>query len=377
MPLYPLFLAGVFALSGKSFLAAQLVQLLLSGVLPLIAFHLGSRAVGRETGLAAALLAAVHPYFIYYAGLLVTQTLFVVLLGLASSAYYLLRRKPTAGRAALLGLLLGLSFLTRTFTATFLPLLLLALVAELGFPHRFPGSGAAARRGALRRAVGLALIVSAVFAATGAPWVIRNYGLFHELVILPTKGGRNLWEYNNQKFSSEFETAENEWTRERYREIREAELPTLRRQDTVEFPRFTPEQPETERNRILNENVKAFILANPQVYARLCLVRASEMVRVTPVRKSGLLFKVVAWLSIGWQLPLALVGMVMLAGRWRSGPLYLYLLTLFYLSLHALVASGTPHRVQVDLFLLVFTAYPLAWLARRFFGGEPPGEGGR
>lgn len=376
MPLYPIFLAGIFALTGKSFLAAQLAQLLLSGVLPLIAFHLGSRAVGRETGLAAALLAAVHPYFIYYAGLLVTQTLFVVLLGLASSAYYLLRRKPTAGRAALLGLLLGLSFLTRTFTATFLPLLLLALVAELGFPHLFPGSGAAGSRGALRRAAGLALIVATVFAATGAPWVIRNHGLFNELVILPTKGGRNLWEYNNQKFSSEFEAAENQWTRERYREIREAELPTLRRLDTVEFPQFTPEQPETERNRILNENVKAFILANPRVYARLCLVRAGEMVRVTPVRKSGLLFKIVAWLSIGWQLPLALVGMVLLAPRWRSGPLYLYLLTLFYLVLHALVASGTPHRVQVDLYLLVFTAQPLAWLARRLFGGEPPGEGG-
>ena len=37
------------------------------------------------------------------------------------------------------------------------------------------------------------------------------------------------------------------------------------------------------------------------------------MVRVTPVRKSGLHWKAVAWLSIGWQLPLALVGMVMLA----------------------------------------------------------------
>lgn len=377
MPLYPLFLAGVFALTGKSFLAAQLVQLLLSGLLPLIAFHLGSRAVGRDTGLAAALLTAVHPYFIYYAGLLVTQTLFVVLLGLASSAYYMLRRRPSPGRAALLGLLLGLSFLTRTFTATFLPLLLLALVAEIGFPHRFPGSGGAAGRGnPLRRAVGLALLAAAVFAATGAPWVIRNYGLFHELVILPTKGGRNLWEYNNQKFSSEFETAENEWTRARYREIRESEMPTLRRRDTVEFPQFTPEQPETERNRILNGKVRNFILANPRVYARLCLVRASEMVRVTPVRKSSLLFKTVAWLSIGWQLPLALAGMVMLARRWRSGPLYLYLLTLFYLSLHALVASGTPHRVQVDLYLLVFTAHPLACLARRLFRRGQAVEGG-
>jgi hypothetical protein len=371
MPLYPLFLAGIFAVFGSGFFPARLAQMLLSALLPLIAWYLGKRAVGRETALAAALLAAVHPYFIYYAGLLVTQTLFVVLLGLASTAYYALRTRPTTGRAALLGLLLGLSFLTRTFTATFLPLLLLAMIAELGFPGWFGTAGAgdrgAAPRHPLRRASALGLVTSVVFVAVAAPWVIRNHGLFHELVILPTKGGRNLWEYNNQKFSTEFEMAENAWTRERYMEIRRSEAASLKRKDTVEFPLFPPDLPETERNRILNRNVKAFILANPRVYFRLCLVRAGEMVRVTPVRKSSPLLTAVAWLTIGWQLPLALVGMVMLARRWRRGPLYLYLLTLFYLALHTLVAAGTPHRVQVDLYLLVFCAHPLAWLARRLF----------
>lgn len=373
MPLYPLFLAAVFAVFGGGFFPAQLVQMLLSALLPLIAFHLARRAAGKETALIAALLAAVHPYFIYYAGLLVTQTLFVVLLGLASCAYYALRERPSAWRAALLGLLLGLSFLTRTFTATFLPLLLLAMVAELG---GFGTGEAGCRvRSPLVRAAVLALVTTVAFTAVAAPWVIRNFILFDELVILPTKGGRNLWEYNNQKFSTEFETAENEWTRERYQEIRRSEMPTLKRKDTVEFPVFDPRMPETERNRILNRNVKTFILANPRVYFRLCLVRASEMVRVSPVRKTNPLFKTVAWLTIGWQLPLALVGMLMLARRWRRGPLYLYLLTLFYLALHALVAAGTPHRVQVDLYLLIFCAHPLAWLAGRLFPRAPVAGG--
>lgn len=368
MPLYPLFLAGIFAVFGSGFFPAQLVQMLLSALLPLIAFHLARRAAGKETALFAALLAAIHPYFIYYAGLLVTQTLFVVLLGLASSAYYALRDRPTVRRAALLGLLLGLSFLTRTFTATFLPLLLLAMLAELGLPRLFHTPGTDNRGGRpLARAAALALVTTVVFTAVATPWVIRNFNLFDELVILPTKGGRNLWEYNNQKFSTEFETAENAWTRERYRKIRRKEMPTLERRETVEFPVFAPNLLETERNRILNRNVKTFILANPRVYFRLCLVRASEMVRVTPVRKTSPVFKTVAWLTIGWQLPLALVGMVMLARRWRRGPLYLYLLTLFYLALHALVAAGTPHRVQVDLYLLIFCAHPLAWIAGRLF----------
>ncbi len=361
MPLYPIFLAGVFAVFGSGFFAARLVQLLLSALLPLIAFYLGRQAVDRQTALAAALLAAIHPYFIYYAGLLVTQTLFVVLLGLASCAYYSLRQRPTIPRALLLGVLLGLSFLTRTFTATFLPLLLLAVIVELGFPRWFETGRSPGR------ALLLLLVTTVAFTAVATPWVVRNYGLFDELVILPTKGGRNLWEYNNQKFSTEFEVAENAWTQQRYRSIRDSEMPTLQRKETVEFPVFDPQLPETERNRILNGNVKTFILANPRVYARLCLVRASEMVRVTPVRKSNLLFKAAAWLTIGWQLPLALVGMVMLARRWRRGPLYLFLLTLFYLSLHALVAAGTPHRVQVDLYLLVFSAHPLAWLAGWLF----------
>lgn len=361
MPLYPIFLAGVFAIFGAGYLPARLVQMLLSALLPLVAHDIARRAVDRETAVAAALLTAVHPYFIYYAGLLVTQVLFVLLLGLATTAYYRLRERPTAGKALLLGGWLGLSFLVRTFAITFLPLLLLVLMFELG-------GGGRDRRGlvpgaaALRRAAFCAVMVVLAFAVILSPWVIRNQLVFGEPLVLPTKGGRNLWEYNNQKFSTEFELAENPWTQERYRKIREQEMGQLKRRDTVEFPVFRPEQPEPERDRILNRNVRAFILANPRVYFRLCLIRASEMVRVTPVRKTSPLLKVVAWLTIGWQLPMALLGMVMLAPRWRRGPLYLYVLSLFYLLLHALVASGTPHRVQVDLFLLIFCAYPLSRL---------------
>ncbi len=92
------------------------------------------------------------------------------------------------------------------------------------------------------------------------------------------------------------------------------------------------------------------------------------------MKKPLLIPSVLLYVLVIYGMPLALVGMVMLARRWRHGPLYLFLLTLFYLSLHALVAAGTPHRVQVDLYLLVFCAHPLAWLARRMFSG-PAGAG--
>ena len=63
---------------------------------------------------------------------------------------------------------------------------------------------------------------------------------------------------------------------------------------------------------------------------------------------------------------------VLLVSRIGLGTLNHTLLTLFYLALHALVAAGTPHRVQVDLYLLVFSAHPLAWLAGRLFGRSTP-----
>src|SRR5215216_1998232 len=65
--IYPLYLAGIYAVTGYHPLLARVVQGVVSGVLIcLLVYLLGRRVADEVTGLVSASLAAVYGYFVYY-----------------------------------------------------------------------------------------------------------------------------------------------------------------------------------------------------------------------------------------------------------------------------------------------------------------------
>jgi hypothetical protein len=159
-PLYPYWVAGLLALSGKSLAFVLFIQLLVSALQPLALFWLARRLFDERVGLVVAALTALYGPFIFHAGLLLRDWLLPILDTLALLA--LLRARDSGrGRAwVMAGMALGVSYVTKSAILLFLPLVLL----WLGLEHRK----------AWRRGVVAGACVGVGFLLCLSPVVVRN-----------------------------------------------------------------------------------------------------------------------------------------------------------------------------------------------------------
>ena len=112
-PLYPLFLMGSYAIMGAEPARAVLLQLLLEVITTALVIRLGSDLGGRRIGMLAGLLYALNGSTQRYTGYLLSEVLLLPLLAaalLTTTRYF---RRRSVPRAALAGLLWGLSLLTK------------------------------------------------------------------------------------------------------------------------------------------------------------------------------------------------------------------------------------------------------------------------
>ncbi len=163
-PLYPLYLAGILAVFPGNLVAVRVADVLLGCLTVLLVYRLGREIWGREVGLIAAAIAAVHPYLVTLGGLLYPESLFAALL--AGSVWILLRgSSPLAAAAA--GLLAGAGALAKASGLALLPAAVLWLLV-FGV-----GSRGARLRSAAAFVAGALLLV--------APWTMRNAASFGEV----------------------------------------------------------------------------------------------------------------------------------------------------------------------------------------------------
>ena len=173
-PAYPLFLGGVFALSGDSWTAGRFASALLGvvdvGLLGVVALQLW----GRRAAIIAMVIGAVYAPFVLLSGTLLSEPLGLAFV-LALLALLLAYRDPERPRwvAPVCGVLLALAVLDRPALVVFA----LPLVAALGHPWK--------TRRALR-APAYALVVAALVVA---PWTARNIHVFHAFVPISTQAG--------------------------------------------------------------------------------------------------------------------------------------------------------------------------------------------
>jgi 4-amino-4-deoxy-L-arabinose transferase-like glycosyltransferase len=147
---------------------------------------LGMRAIGRRTGLIAAALTAVYAAFWMNDGVVMSETLSALCIAaLLLSVYWYLER-PGTGRAAVIGLLTGLTVLARSEMLLVIPLV---LVPTMLLPRFGAPPGRVERWRHLLVAVGVTL-------AALAPWTIYNLGRFDRTVLLSTNEGLTIYGAN-------------------------------------------------------------------------------------------------------------------------------------------------------------------------------------
>ncbi|MGP0031344.1 MAG: ArnT family glycosyltransferase [Acidimicrobiales bacterium] len=154
----------------------RLTMAVLGVVVVVLVGLLGRSVAGPRVGIVAAVLASVYPNMWMPNGIVMSETLSMLLMALILLGVYRLLREPTAWHAALVGLACGLEILDRAELALFVPLILIP-------------AALACRTVRWRRRVGLAGLGVAVCLVTVMPWVGRNLVSFHDTTLVSTGEG--------------------------------------------------------------------------------------------------------------------------------------------------------------------------------------------
>lgn len=354
-PFYPVFLGGLRAVFGRTpgvkfgpsekitygprVTVVRLFQSLFDALVVLILFYLGSSLFSPPVGGLAALIYCFYPYSIAFVTNLVTQNTYLFLQALMVFFFVRTLNKQSWGNYILLGLSAGLTLLTRISLITFIPFIVICLYLPLRRELRWN-----------RLVACLAIMVLVV-----VPWVIRNQKVFGQPLLLPTKGGRNLWEYNNQMFTPEKMEGKVSGVDLIYQNFARKNYDRLRRKELIPFPRFTDES-EIERDRILNTRVRGFILANPGIYVQLCGLRLYQLFRIVPRHLGGPLATAASLATWAWIFPASLIGLILSFGCWRRRSV-IYAIIFYTMATHALTASGIPHRVPTDPYFILLASF--------------------
>ena len=170
LPLFPTVLAAFSLVGLDSETAHMVVGCALGAVTVALVGVIARRLAGDAAGLAAAGIAAVYPPLVMNDSVLLSESLTGPTIAACLLAALHLRERPGAGRALLLGALIGVAALNRSEA--------ILLVLLLGVPAVLPA-----------RSVRLAALLCLATALAIAPWVIRNAVTFDRSTFLTTGDG--------------------------------------------------------------------------------------------------------------------------------------------------------------------------------------------
>lgn len=341
-PIYPGFLA-LAALAGGHYMLIVIPQAVFGAGTVLCAFLIGEELFGQRTGMIAALLTALYPYYVVHDTAL--QETGMVTFAAALSVFLLLRARNSRSFARWLaaGAVLGLSVLIRT---TMLPFALAAVAWIAVFSE---GTG----RLKVQRA---SLVFLALVVAVGA-WLERNY-----LVV-----GRPVL---TSEFGIQFWSAQNPQTFSRY------PVESIDRSYDLAIEALTPSEKEemealsgdelAQSDWFLHRGL-AYVEENPDA-ALIGAVRkvAAGFSWVFNPRREPLVQMTYA-LSYAPISILGVLGMVLARRAWRVHSL-IYLQFAAFIAVSSIFWAHTSHRAYLDVYLIIFSVFA----AERLLGFTMP-----
>jgi hypothetical protein len=353
VPGYALFEAFIFSVTSPGNLLAVIGVQFVLGLLTVFAgLRIASRFLHGWWYTAAGVFMALDPFELYYQAIPATQALFSLLFvtGLLLSLRFL--EKPSVSNGIPAGLLWGITYMVRPAA---LPMLVwLAVVTLLAWKLS-------------RKLVPGVLVMLAVFAAVLAPWVIRNRNTMGRYQLLPLQGGVQMWEYNGRIFTDAF-LDEAEGAKLLYDPVRETWISRLNNRQLAEFPVFTDET-EFQRDSVLYSRQSRFIKSNPGLFLHLSACRFVEFFKPFPLNHFSPVHTLLGLLSFFWVGIFFFTGVLMMLRMGWSG-VFMAGVTAGYILMHLLTASGTPHRVALDIPLAIASLIAVEFTFRRFKAGK-------
>jgi 4-amino-4-deoxy-L-arabinose transferase-like glycosyltransferase len=172
-PVYPFFLAGVYYIAGHDLDWVRWIQAFLGAGICVLVCLTARRMFDDGSAKLAGLFCALYPPLIIPTSEILTEILFMFLLGL--TVLWMISKSGSGWRFSA-GLVLGMALMTRSIIVFFLPFLI--------------GWFILARE---RRAFASTIAVLGGVLLVALPWTIRNYSHFGAVVPLTTHGGITLF----------------------------------------------------------------------------------------------------------------------------------------------------------------------------------------
>lgn len=339
LPLYPLIISAVQLVFGNSLVIFRLFQAILGSLLVLFMFDIAVRLFrNRAVGYGAALITAFYPFFIYYCGIVMTETLYISMLTAFFWSFLRWYQNRTAVNCIVMGIILGAVFLTRSVVLGLIPMTACAvfLLSSRWF-----------------RGLQQMFLFIVAFCLVLSPWVLRNYGLFESVVITPTKGGPTFWARNNPLFL-EKELGESGFD--------VSSLEVFLGNELLTFPSFTTEN-EVQRSTLMFQRMFRFIKEEPEFYLHLCWYKLQWF--LTPFGSAGTPFwqRLVSLVSYGTTLIFVLGALLIRRDLFRQMLLPLSVVV-YFIFFHAMINGDTRFRIPVDVFFIIIASplYTQVWL---------------
>jgi len=346
-PGYPLFLACIYAVFGRSWLIVRIIQAILGALTCVLTYRLGAKVFTEREGLLAAVLLAIYPGHAYMSWRIMGETLYILLLVFGVLLAIGLAEDPRPGRSTLLGATIGSAQLVKSNLFVFPPL----LIAWLAFAVR------GRRR---QRASALAALIAS-FALVAFITPIANFiSPVGRAAALPGNAGHSFWWANNPLADGYYLFAEKETAGKAF--IAEHGL-TERLAQADDF----------EKDRLYRTLGLLWIRENPGPFVALCLKKLNNAFGLFPravTFEGNPLAKAVHLLSYGLIAPFALAGIIVSRRRWRTcAPLYLGLLSYV---LMVVIFYGTPRFTIIVMPFLIIFASEAIWRCADYLRSAPP-----
>ncbi|MCM8764574.1 MAG: glycosyltransferase family 39 protein [Candidatus Omnitrophica bacterium] len=326
-PLYPLFIA-MLVKAGAGITGIRIVQSVISALCCVVVFFLSKKIFNEKLAIMASLISSVYPFFIFYSGFLLTETLFIILVLLSVYAFVkLIEPEVSFYYGIFAGAMSGIAGLCRPTMELFFPFFLLIV---LGL-----------RCAQLRMRWKKVFFAFMGFILVLAPWIVRNYIVIGKFVPGTTMGGAVFWEGNNPH---------SEGGPCRY------------------FPQGIWQIDEAQRDGVFYRLTFECIKKDPQRFIRLVGKKFFRFWNVVPnaAEYSGNFYRFISVASFGLLLPFFALGIIVVP--YNAGNVFLIGIIILFTIFHMLFLASIRYRVAIEPFVIILACYGFLWLMEQLKG---------
>ena len=328
MPLTSLFLGTLYSILGSEVYLVVFVRVFQSILLILQAYFIYRLSLimfqDKRVAIATFSVMLFYPYFVYYQGLLLSETMFNTFLVL--SFYYIYRWYETnfvLNRYFLLAnVFLVLSIYVKATLSLLVPFLLPLFFILNNFKE-------------IKKFMMISLSTIFLYALFMSPWWIRNYNIFDTFIPFTTTSAWNLYLGNNPKNLN----GGIDWSKD---------------VDKVVVARIKNIDSELERNNAFKNEAVKFILNNPDRFFELMYLKLKRFYSIVPNADtySQGYYKWISIISYGPIFILFVISTFIFIRKFTMLSA-IYILFAYFTLLHTVIIASLRYRLPLEPFMIL------------------------